>query len=251
MVTIACLSDNYAYLLREKKTGSVALIDIPEAGPIKTELAERGWILNQIWITHHHYDHIDGLADVLDDFPAPVYGAAADAHRLPELDFALNEGDHFNLGETQVEILDVSGHTIGHIAYFAPSAGVAFTADSLMAGGCGRLFEGTPEQMHASFEKLADWPDDTLICSGHEYTSANLAFAITVDPDNPALQQRIKDTKSARDAGQFTVPSTMALERATNPYLRSADIALRTALDMPNATDAEAFKEVRTRKDQF
>lgn len=251
LVTIPCLSDNYAYLLREKETGVVALIDVPEAAPIKAELNARGWILNQIWLTHHHFDHIDGLPDLLADFPAPVYGGAADAHRLPELDVALNDGDNFELGDTQVNVIDVSGHTIGHIAFFAPAAQAAFTADSLMAAGCGRLFEGTPEQMHASFEKLSNWPDDTQICSGHEYTTANIAFARTVDPDNAALKTRETDTQSARSTGRFTVPSLMALERATNPYLRPHDLGLRKTLGMLQATNAEVFREVRTRKDKF
>ncbi len=251
LVTIPCLSDNYAYLLREKATGAVALIDVPDATPIKAELDARGWTLNQIWLTHHHYDHIDGLPNLLPDFPAPVYGARADSHRLPDLDVSLNDGDSFQLGETQVHVIDVSGHTIGHIAFFAPKALAAFTADSLMAAGCGRLFEGTPEQMHDSFAKMSSWPDDTQICSGHEYTTANIAFALTVDPENTALQARAEETRIARAAGRFTVPSLMALERATNPYLRSGDPALRNALGMPQATDAEIFREVRTRKDNF
>jgi hydroxyacylglutathione hydrolase len=251
LVTIACLSDNYAYLLREKKTGAVALIDVPEAAPIKAALSERGWTLSQIWLTHHHFDHIDGLSDVLTDFPAPVYGGATDAHRLPPLDNALNDGDHFNLGNTHVEVIDVSGHTMGHIAFFVPTARAAFTADSLMAAGCGRLFEGTPEQMHASFEKMTRWPDDTQICSGHEYTASNIKFALTVDPDNASLQQRARDTQAANAAGRFTVPSSMALERATNPYLRSNDTNLRKALKMSDESDADVFKEVRTRKDRF
>ncbi|MCX7566961.1 hydroxyacylglutathione hydrolase [Sulfitobacter sp. F26169L] len=251
LVTIPCLSDNYAFLLREKATGEVALVDVPEAGPIKAELKARDWSLSQIWLTHHHFDHIDGLPDLLPDFPAPVYGAAADAHRLPELDVSLAEGDSFNLGDTRVEVIDVSGHTVGHIAFFAPAANAAFTADSLMAGGCGRLFEGSPAQMHASFQKMASWPDDTLVCSGHEYTTANLEFALTVDPDNAALHQRIADTKAARDAGRFTVPSRLALERATNPYLRCDSPALRKTLGMPDATDAEVFEKVRKRKDNF
>lgn len=251
LVTIACLSDNYAFLLREKKTGAVALIDVPEAAPIIAELDARGWTLSQIWLTHHHNDHIDGLPDLLAHSPAPVYGARADAHRLPDLDTALSEGDTFTLGESRVEVVDVSGHTIGHIAFYVAAAQAAFTADSLMALGCGRLFEGTPAQMHASFEKLAAWPDDTHICSGHEYTAANAKFALSVDPDNAALQQRARDITKARADGRFTVPSTMGLERATNPYLRTYDASLRRTLDMQDATDQEVFTEVRHRKDQF
>lgn len=251
LVTIACLSDNYAFLLREKASGAVALIDVPEAAPIKAELAARGWTLDQIWLTHHHYDHIDGLPDLLPAYPAQVYGGAEDAHRLPDLDVALREGDRFSLGNTEVEVIDVSGHTNGHIAFYVPQAKAAFTADSLMALGCGRLFEGTPAQMYGSLRKMDAWPDDTMICSGHEYTASNARFALTVDPDNAALRQRSSDIDAARTAGRFTVPSLMALERATNPFLRSADPALREGLGLSDASDAEVFAEVRARKDRF
>lgn len=251
LVTIACLSDNYAYLLQDKATGQVALIDVPDAAPIKAELDARGWTLSQIWLSHHHYDHIDGLPHLLPDHPAPIYGATADAHRLPDLDVQLADGDSFMLGETEIHVIDVSGHTIGHIAFFAPSAHAAFTMDSLMALGCGRLFEGTPQQMHASIEKTKSWPDDTILCSGHEYSAANAQFALTVDPQNTALQQRARDIDTARAADQFTVPTTMALERATNPYLRTHDTAMRAHLGLETATQEEVFVEIRGRKDRF
>ncbi len=251
LVTIPCLSDNYAYLLRDNTSGNVALVDVPEAGPIKAELDRRGWNLNQIWLTHHHYDHIDGLPKLLKTHAAPVYGARADAARLPDLDVSLSEGDTFALGGLEVQVFDVSGHTIGHLAFFVPGAKAAFTADSLMALGCGRLFEGTPALMHASLEKMRDWPDDTLVCSGHEYTVSNAKFALSVDPDNADLKQRAKDISTARAENRFTVPSLMSLERATNPFLRSNDPALRAAIGMADATDAEVFAEVRKRKDSF
>lgn len=237
LVTIACLSDNYAFLLRDKATGDVALIDVPEAAPIAAELATRGWTLSQIWLTHHHPDHIQGVAALTATYPAPLYGAAADAHRLPALDVALAEGDSFALGETPVHVIDVSGHTLGHIALYAPTAHAAFTADSLMALGCGRLFEGTPDQMYASLAKMGDWPDDTLICSGHEYTASNAKFALTIEPDNTNLQTRAHDIDTARTAGRFTVPSLMSLERATNPFLR--------------AKNAASFAQIRAKKDRF
>lgn len=237
LVTIACLSDNYAFLLRDKATGDVALIDVPEAAPIAAELAARGWTLSQIWLTHHHPDHIQGVPELTAHYPAPLYGAAADAHRLPDLDVALKDGDSFTLGETRVHVIDVSGHTLGHIALFAPTAKAAFTADSLMALGCGRLFEGTPDQMYASLAKMTEWPDDTLICSGHEYTASNAKFALTIDPDNTALQSRARDIESARSEGRCTVPSLMSLERATNPFLR--------------ALNAARFAEIRAQKDKF
>ena len=172
-------------------------------------------------LTHHHWDHVDGLAGILAKQPAKVIGAAADANRLPPLDQQVTEGDSFVIGGEPVQVLDVSGHTDGHIAFYMPQSSAVFTADSLMALGCGRLFEGTPAQMWASLNKLAALPDDTLVCSGHEYTQSNAKFAITVDPDNQALKDRIADIDRARAAGKATVPSTLALEKATNPFLRA------------------------------
>jgi len=251
LVTIPCLSDNYAFLLRDPDSGKVALIDVPEAAPIIAELTTRGWELSQIWLTHHHPDHVQGLANVLERFPARVIGAKADAHRLPPLDRKVDEGDSIDLGALEAEVLDVSGHTVGHIAFHVPKAKVAFTADSLMALGCGRLFEGTPAQMWESLQKLAALPADTTICSGHEYTAANAKFALTVDPENPALISRSKDIETAREAGRPTVPSPLSLELETNPFLRPADPAIRATLGMPDATDTEVFTEIRKRKDQF
>ena len=251
LVTIPCLSDNYAFLLRDHGSGDVALIDVPEAAPIMAELDRRGWTLSQVWLTHHHPDHVQGLAELLTRFPTQVVGAKADAHRLPPLDREVAEGDSIALGALHAEVLDVSGHTVGHIALHVPEAKAAFTADSLMALGCGRLFEGTPAQMWESLQKLAALPSDTTICSGHEYTAANAKFALTVDPDNAALISRSKDIDSARDKGQPTVPSQLSLELETNPFLRPGDPAIRATLGMPDATDTEVFTEIRKRKDQF
>jgi hydroxyacylglutathione hydrolase len=251
IVTIACLSDNYAFLLYDKATDRVALIDVPEAAPITAELSQRGWHLDQIWLTHHHPDHVQGLSEVLSDYPAPVYGAEADAPRLPPLDVALNEGDVFRLGETEVSMLDMSGHTLGHVAFYTPSANAAFTGDSLMALGCGRLFEGTPAQMHESLLKTADWPDEILICSGHEYSTGNAAFAVDVDPHNAALQTRAREINAARAEEKFTVPSLLLVERATNPFLRADDAGVRAHLNMADASDVDVFAELRRRKDNF
>ena len=251
LVTIACLSDNYAFLLRDHASGEVALIDVPEAEPILDELKSRSWTLSQVWLTHHHPDHVQGLGKVLEAHPAKVVGAASDAHRLPPLDHEVSEGDSVTLGSLTAKVFDVSGHTQGHIAFYVPEAATAFTADSLMALGCGRLFEGTPEQMWESMQKLRDLPGDTVICSGHEYTASNARFALTVDPENSDLISRIKDVEAARDAGRQTVPSTLSLEQKTNPFLRPDDRSLRAHLGMQSAGDAEVFAEIRKRKDQF
>ncbi|MFK7836435.1 MAG: hydroxyacylglutathione hydrolase [Sulfitobacter sp.] len=251
LITIPCLSDNYAFLLRDGDSGEVAVIDVPEAGPIKAELAARGWRATQVWLTHHHWDHIDGLADLLAEHPAQVVGAKADANRLPDLDRAVAEGDKVTLGALEAEIFDVSGHTVGHIAFHVPGASACFTADSLMALGCGRLFEGTPAQMWTSMQKLMALPPKTLICSGHEYTASNAKFALTVDPENAALISRASDIDAARAKGTPTVPSTLQTELDTNPFLRPADPGIRATLGMQTAPDADVFAEIRKRKDSF
>ena len=251
LITIPCLSDNYAYLLRDHNSGKVALIDVPEAAPILAELKKRDWQVSQIWLTHHHPDHIQGVAEVLNEYDANVIGAKADEHRLPPLDRKVGEDDSITLGSLEARVIDVSGHTVGHIAFYVPTAKAVFTADSLMALGCGRLFEGTPVQMWESLQKLMALPEDTIICSGHEYTSANAKFALTVDPKNSDLISRAKDIEVARSKGQPTVPSQLSTELRTNPFLRPADPAIRATLGMQNATDTEVFAEIRARKDKF
>jgi hydroxyacylglutathione hydrolase len=251
LVTIPCLSDNYAFLLRDQDSGAVALIDVPEAGPISAKLKELDWTLTDIWLTHHHDDHIQGVADLTANHPARIYGAKADAHRLPALDNALVEGETFKFEGHDVQILDVSGHTVGHIAFYVPDAKTVFTADSLMALGCGRLFEGTAAQMWESMQKLMKLPAETIVCSGHEYTQSNAKFALTVDPKNDALISRSREIDQARKDNKPTVPSTLSLELQTNPFLRPADAGIRAQLGMENATDTQVFAEIRARKDSF
>ncbi|MFK7763279.1 MAG: hydroxyacylglutathione hydrolase [Roseobacter sp.] len=251
IVTIPCLSDNYAFLLHDTQSGATALVDVPQATPILAELKAKNWSLTEVWITHHHPDHVQGLADILAEHPAKVRGATKDAHRLPSLDFAHTDEDRFTFAGHEVQVMDVSGHTVGHIAYYVSAAHAVFTADSLMALGCGRLFEGSAEQMWKSLSRLATLPAHTIVCSGHEYTAANARFALTIDPDNAELISRAADINAKTSAGVPTVPSTLALELATNPFLRAADKNIRTGLTLENATDAEVFAEIRARKDAF
>lgn len=246
-VTVPCLSDNYAYLVHGD--GKTALIDAPEAAPIRAALEREGWSLDEIWITHHHNDHIDGVAELRKG--AVVRGAKTDAHRLPPLDAAHENEDRFSFAGREVHVLDVSGHTVGHIAYHIPDEHAVFTADSLMALGCGRVFEGTFDQMWQSLSKLAALPPDTMVYSGHEYTQANGRFAATIEPDNPALQARLAQIETARAKGEPTVPSQMSEELATNPFLRAGLDEVKTTLHMPNANDADVFAEIRRRKDSF
>lgn len=252
LVTLPCLSDNYAFLVHDPESGDTAVVDVPESAPIAAELARRGWGLTHVLLTHHHYDHIDGLDELKADYPAAVViGAAADAHRLPPLDIALKEGDTFTVGPELVQVIDVPGHTVGHIAYHFPDSGFAFTGDSLMALGCGRLFEGSPEQMFDALAKLASLAPDTLICSGHEYTASNGRFAVSVEPGNAALIARNAETDRLRAAGEFTVPSTLQLELDTNPFLRGHIAEVQNAVGLPGADPAAVFRAVRKAKDSF
>jgi len=250
IITVPCRQDNYAFLVHSDETGQTALIDAPEAAPIEKALADHGWTLDQILITHHHGDHIDGV-DTLRASGATVIGAGADAHRLPKLDRAVGDGETFDFAGHAVQVMDVSGHTVGHIAFYIPDAHAVFTADSLMALGCGRLFEGTADQMWASLSKLAALPHDTIVCSGHEYTAANAKFAMTIEPGNPALIARVAAIAKAHAAGIPTVPSTLAEEKATNPFLRAGLSEVKDAIGMTGTPDAEVFAEIRRRKDRF
>jgi len=251
VATIPCLSDNYAFLLHSNETGETALIDAPESGPILRALDQRGWQLSEIWLTHHHSDHIDATAEIGAATGAKIVGAQADAHRLPPLNKALSDNDTYQFAGHDVRILDVSGHTIGHIAFHVPQADAVFTADSLMALGCGRLFEGSAEQMWASLSKLAALPPGTIVYSGHEYTATNGRFAMTIEPNNERLVQRVAQIKKARALGQPTVPSTLEEELATNPFLRASNPTVKAALNMSSVTDSEVFREIRRRKDAF
>ncbi len=249
--TVPCLDDNYAFLVHDRKSGATALFDAPEAGPIQRELAKHGWKLTHVFITHHHYDHVDGIEELVAAFHPEVIGAARDAHRLPPLSTQVSPGQTYDMWHREVQVIDACGHTSGHVAYYLPRAGAVFTGDSLMALGCGRLFEGTAEQMWETLTRLSALPDDTIVCSGHEYTAANARFARTIEPDNAALAQRAADTDAMRRLGVPTVPSSLALEKATNPFLRAGLPEVKAALGMEGCSDAEVFAHIRTAKDNF
>ncbi len=249
--TVPCLSDNYACLAHDPETGATAVVDVPEAAPILAALKDKGWRASHVLLTHHHADHVQGLDALLAEHSAQVVGAAADAERLPPLDVALEEGERVAVGTQTGIVIDVPGHTVGHIAFHFPDSDVAFTGDSLMAMGCGRVFEGTPAQMWNSLQKLMDLPPETMICSGHEYTQKNAEFALTVDPDNHALISRKDAIDRARAKGKPTVPSQLSEELDTNPFLRARSPAIQAQLGMTGADPAEVFAELRARKDRF
>ena len=251
IVTVPCLSDNYAYLAYDEATGATAVIDVPEAGPILNALASRNWHASHILITHHHPDHIGGVEALAAATGARVIGARADAHRLPPLDEEVAEGDLVRIGMDVGHVLEVPGHTVGHVAFHFPDSKVVFTADSLMSCGCGRLFEGTPDQMWASLSRLAALPPDTLVCSGHEYTQSNIRFALSVDGTNPALQARAARVAALRAEKLPTVPGLLADELATNPFLRAGATEMKRGLSMESVTDAQVFAHLRALKDRF
>ncbi|WP_420862780.1 hydroxyacylglutathione hydrolase [Algirhabdus cladophorae] len=251
ILTVPCRADNYAFLIHNSDTGQTALVDAPETAPLMAALETKGWTLDDLLITHHHHDHVEAVEDLRAAFGCRVIGAAADAHRLPDLDLAVADGDSFETCGLTTDVFDVSGHTVGHVAFYMAATEAVFTADSLMALGCGRLFEGTPAQMWESLLRIRALPQTTTVYSGHEYTAANGRFAITIEPDNPDLIARIADIDAARDANQPTVPSSLALEIATNPFLRADLHSVQAGLDMAGDGAAEVFGEIRRRKDNF
>ncbi len=251
IVTIPCLADNYAYLVRDQDTSLVAVVDAPEAAPIMDALDARGWGLDQIWITHHHGDHTDGVPALRDRFGAQVVGHEADSRRLPPLDLSVRESDTVSLGDSEARVIDVSGHTVGHIAFVMDADKAVFSADSLMALGCGRVFEGTHAMMWESLSKFLGMPDDMQVYSGHNYGQANGAFALSIESDNEALKNRIARIEAADAAGEPIVPVSMAEEKATNPFLRAVEPSVKAAVGLAGADDAAVFAEVRRRKDSF
>lgn len=248
---VPLLSDNYGYLLTDSATGTIGVLDPGEAAPVLERLRPRGGRLDWLLLTHHHGDHVAGVGELVAATGARVAGAAADSHRLPRLDRALADGDSFELGFSRARILAIPGHTAGHLSYLFDATGDLFCGDTLFVLGCGRLFEGDAATMWASLQRLAALPEATRVWCGHEYTLSNARFALSVDPDNPALRARSAEIDRLCAEGRPTVPSTIGLERATNPFLRAADPAIRRRLGLEGASDAEVFAALRRAKDLF
>lgn len=241
----ACLSDNYGFLVRDEVSGDAACIDTPDAAAVLRELERTGWRLTHILNTHWHPDHAGGNAEVQAATGASIVGPA-EVRRIAPLDREVGDGDEVRLGETLFRVLGSGGHTLGHVAYHDPEDGVAFVGDTLFTLGCGRLFEGTPEQMWDSLGRLAGLPGETRIYCAHEYTASNARFALSVDP-SPELRARAEAVFAARERGEPTVPTTIAQERATNPFLRAPELAIGQSASSP----AQAFAAVRAAKDAF
>lgn len=246
-----CRSDNFGVLVHDPASGLTAAIDAPEEAPIRARLSEKGWRLDAIFTTHHHGDHVEGNLGLKADFGCTITGPAAEADRIPGIDHQVKDGDSFAFGAIAVQVIATPGHTLGHVCYRLPTENLAFTADTLFAMGCGRVFEGTPEMMFASLEKLRALPDHTVVYCGHEYTETNARFALTVDPGNADLIARHEEVKRLRAAGAATLPTTILLEKKTNPYFRVDDLGVRRQLGMDGAPSAAVFAEIRQRKDNF
>jgi len=248
---VPCLKDNYAYLLRDPATGAVAVVDPSEAAPVEKALKVLGWKLTHILNTHHHWDHTGGNHALKAASGAVVVGPRPDKERIPDIDVAVGEGESFKLGEAEARVLFIPGHTRGHIAFWFPESKAVFCGDTLFAIGCGRLFEGTPQQMWSSLGKLKALPEDTRVYCGHEYTQANARFALTVEPRNAALAARARAVDAARAKGLPTIPSTIGEERATNPFFRADESGIAETLGLAGADAVAVFAEVRQRKDNF
>lgn len=255
VLAIPAFTDNYIWCILNRDTQAAAVVDPGDATPVREFCDQNGIHLSAILVTHHHHDHIGGVAELAEHYNTPVYGPAGES--IPNCSHPLLEGDTIaieSLDNLKLSILDLPGHTLGHIAYVGH--GWLFCGDTLFAGGCGRIFEGTAEQMFASLEKLKSLPADTLVFCAHEYTLANLTFALSVEPNNAALQSRIKAETSKQDAGNPTLPSTIELERATNPFLRcdSPEIVSAANANAPQKkpqTPVAVFAVIREVKDKF
>ena len=248
---IPVLNDNYIYLIHDPESKETAVVDPAVAEPVLSVLKQKNWQLNYILNTHHHGDHVGANLTLKKQTQCKIVGSAADQQRIPGIDIKLNEGDTFKLGNHEFQVINCSGHTIGHIAFYQPAANALFCGDTLFAMGCGRLFEGSAEQMLQSLKKLSSLPLDTKVYCAHEYTAANAQFALSVEPDNTDLLKAIEHIKQLRGNNQPTVPTTVEQELATNPFLRTDSPDIRQTLAMQEASQLAVFTELRQRKNHF
>ncbi len=248
---IPVLRDNYIYLLHFSDSNHTIAVDPAESQSVLATLSETGWKLTHIFNTHHHADHIGGNLELKRLTGCTIVGSAADSPRIPELDQAVMDGESVHIGGTEIRVLDVSGHTKGHVAYWIPEANAVFVGDTVFSLGCGRLFEGTPAMMWESLEKIRALPSQTRIYCAHEYTEANARFAVSVEPENQDLLKRMEQVKDMRSHGLPTVPSILAEELACNPFLRPESPVIRERLGLMDAPNVAVFAELRRRKDAF
>ena len=251
IITVPCLVDNYAFILHDVLSKKTTLIDAPEFNTINLVLEKENWGLDNILITHHHDDHVGGVKKLVNKYNPTVFGADADKHRLPPLDVLLFDRDKFSASNLVFKTMEVSGHTIGHLAFYCASEKIVFTGDSLMSLGCGRLFEGTAEQMYESLNSLAKLPDDTIVYSGHEYAYQNALFALNVDPQNSELINKQKLIKRNLSKQVPNVPTSIGEEKKINPFLRSEQSSIKQTIGLGKSSDLEVFTLLRKMKDEF
>ena len=245
-----CLKDNFGVLLHDPASGATAAIDAPEAAPVEAALKATGWRLSDILVTHHHADHTGGIAELKARHRCRVTAPRNEAARIPDVDATVGEGDIASVGALAGRVIETPGHTAGHISYFFDADRLAFVGDTLFSIGCGRVIEGTPEMMWASLLKLRALPDDTEIYCGHEYTEANIRFALTIEPDNPDLRARAEEARRQIAAGQPTIPTTIGAEKRANVFLRADVPAVAAAVGLAGRPAAQVFAEVRERKNR-
>ncbi len=244
-------SDNFGYLVHDEATGRTAAIDAPEAEAIRTALLHRGWTLSDIFITHHHIDHVEAIAELKAAFGTRVVGPAAEADKIEGLDELVKDGDTVDLGETRFAVMETPGHTLGHIVFYNAEGGHLFSADALFSLGVGRMFEGTPGPMWEGIKRLRALPDDTLVYCGHEYTESNARFALSIDPDNEALKARAAEVQALRLAGRATIPFNLGEDKKANPFMRADAPELARFYGLEGADPAEVFAAIRKGKDNF
>lgn len=245
------LQDNYIFLLHDKDSAKTAVVDPAEATPVLNILKRYSWKLDYIWNTHHHSDHVGGNLELKRETHCSIIGSAKDSSRIPGIDIELKESDSFKLGPHTIKILETPGHTNGAISFWVPTESLLFCGDTLFSMGCGRLFEGSPQSMWTSLEKIKALPAETKIYCTHEYTLANGEFALSVDPDNIAIHQRIAQVKSLRKQNLPSIPSLLSIEKKINPFLRADNPILRMSLGMEHHEDWEVFAKLRSSKDSF
>ena len=246
-----CRTDNYGVMLHDSVTGATASIDAPDADAIEKQLRKFGRQLTHIFTTHHHEDHVAGNLQLKELFGCKIIGPKAEADKIPGIDIQVSGGDKFMWSNREVEVYDCPGHTKGHIAFSIPTEYSLFAGDTVFAMGCGRVLEGSPDEMHHSVNQFKHLSPSTYVYCGHEYTEANCNFALTIEPENRALQSRHYAVSAQRARGEMTCPTTMGDELKTNPYMRCDSPEIRKVLGMEQATDAEVFSEIRTRKNNF
>ena len=248
---IKCLSDNYSYLVRDTKTNLVGVIDPSEFSPVDIEISKSYKKLDFILNTHHHNDHVGGNIDLKKKYNSKIICSSYDEKKIPGVDIKKSDGDQFSLGETNFKIIHIPGHTLGHIALYSEKANVIFTGDTLFSLGCGRIFEGTFEQMFESLEKIKNLPKNTMLYCGHEYTEKNGQFCISIDKENVRLRNRINDVKNKAQKKLPTLPVSLGEEIETNIFLRCDDKKIKNNLKMDNNSKLEVFTKLRNLKDKF